>query len=795
MPNLRRLVSATTLALFPLAFSSCDDVLDLSSSGGGGSGSGSTRVGDIQPLDAAPRVDLPGRVSVFFRVVSPSGKGVADLTESDFQLLEDGNTVSMSESQQRLLSKPQVFSSYSLLLLDRSGSIAQSPTGEQEEIDAATAYIDLVTSQSPQSFIALAWFDGEAHIRPVLLDDFSELGFSNDRARLLEAIQNLHDQAPSSTSTNLYGAIVAGLAELDEVDLRADAAGIEFRALALVTFTDGTDQAGTTPLQSAIARVREVDPKTAQRRYSVFSIGLGNEIDESVLRQLGPEGSAFATSFAELTPQFEVVAQGVRDVANSFYFLSYCSPKQNGSGDHVLTVRAVRDGDVAEEDYEFSADYFSGGCGFVDVIDALMPGESQTIGDLTQDATGRVLVCGGRVDAGSSPESTLFVARFSADGVLDRTFGIDGVTTLGGAFGLTSVQANALAVDVDGTLVVGGAAGTGDLPFGRPSVALWRLGTDGQVLSERLLPLHGADGDWLADLAIDSQRRIVACGRAGVASPRTAVWRFGSDLALDTSFHAPDGYLLHRNQGSPADSAEALVLLPGDAAVIVGSGRSAALSAADAKMLKVTAAGELDPTFGTDGLVMNDAFQAAQPGRALCVARDGAGRIVVGGFLYGGGAPKRPALWRLTAAGRPDTTFLGSPFSHTFATGLATLPQALLADPDVNFSQSTVIRGLTIHSDDSILAVGRRTNAEGNDDVTTWRFDRAGMLAAAYNGTGFLIEDGSSGDDSSESGDAVRILRDGRILAAGSSTHDGTSRAILWLDSEVSRVFGPWGQN
>jgi uncharacterized delta-60 repeat protein len=237
------------------------------------------------------------------------------------------------------------------------------------------------------------------------------------------------------------------------------------------------------------------------------------------------------------------------------------------------------------------------------------------------------------------------------------------------------------------------------------------------------------------------------------------------------------------------------VLLPGAALVVVGSGRSTALSAADAKILKVTVAGDPDPTFGTDGVLMNDAFQAAQPGRALCVERDGAGRIVVGGFLYGGGAPKRPALWRSTAGGRPDTTFLGSPFSATFATGLATLPQALSADPDVNFSLSTVIRALTIRPDDSILAAGRRTNAEGHDDVAAWRFDRAGMLAAAYNGTGFLIEDGSSGDDSSESGDALRVLRDGRILTAGSSTHDGRSRAILWLDSEVSRVFGPWGQN
>ncbi len=781
--------------------------LFLAACGGGGGGGtddgapAASNVGDVLPLESGPRVDLPGRISVFFRVLTNGGKGIADLGEGDFQLFENGNAVSKSESKQRLLSKPQVFRSYSLLLLDRSGSIAQSAQGEQEEIDAAGAYIELVT-QSLDSYIALAWFDGETDIRPVLLDDFTPLGFTNDKALLLEAIQNLHDQAPASTSTNLYGAIVSGLATLDGIDADADAQDIAFRSLSIVTFTDGTDQAGTSTLQQALDRVMETDVNGA-RRYNAFAIGLGSEIDVPKLRLLGPDGSIFASSFDDLVPQFEVVAKEVRDLANSFYFLSYCSPKQNGSGNHVLTVRAAKNGSSAEEDYSFSADYFAGGCGFLDVLDPLPERASYDVRDMIVDEAGRMWVCGGFTVVPAGVESTLFVACFGADGQLDPAFGDGGVLELSdaGFVNSTSLRAHTMVLDEDGSVVVGGIVGGGDLEFGVPRAALWRLTPQGTISDVYVADAPvSPEGDVLNDIDLDSGRGVIAVGRSGLFVSKSIVWRFGAGLQLDRNFGPPNGYVLHQNNPAiPTDREFAVVVLPDDSIVTAGIGYSDVSGVTDLKVSKRRYPGLLDATFHADGIVMGHDVQAVWPGVGADVAVDSAGRIVVGGWLDDLALPDRPALWRFLPDGMPDRDFLSSPFSDFFRTGLATLPRELVDDPDVNFSNTARIRALELHTDDTILATGLRRNAEGHDDLAVWRFDVEGMLEADFNGTGFLVEDGSAGDDSFEGGRVLRIHPDGRIWTAGQAVPadavGSSAKLALWIDQEFDRVFAPTGAN
>ena len=514
----------------------------IDSIGGSSAPPGSSLNGDLLPLDAEPRVDLPGRVSVFFQVLGPAGTGVAGLEGGEFELLEDGEPVSLSESKQRLLARPRVFRSYSLLLLDRSGSIVGSPSSAQEQIEAARVYIELV-SQSPESFIALAWFDGSNDIRPLLLDDFTELGFSNDREKLLEAIDNLHDQPPSSTSTNLNGAVLRGLADLDEIDADALAQGIEFRSLTLVTFTDGSDQAGTTAMEEVQERLGEIE-ESGRRRYRAFTIGLGSEINVQALGELGPDGTVFAQGIGDLTPQFELIAQAVADVANSFYFLSYCSPKQDGSGLHSLTVRVRTQGVVAEEVYEFSADYFSGGCGFVDFFTPVQQRGAIVVGDMAVDAEGRVLIVGSHRSAGAITEE-LSLVRVEADGSADESFGALGRVRLSQTGTFTSLRGTGVVVDGDGTIVVGGIAGAGELDASLTRAALWRFDASGTLIDSAIVPAASSDGDALNDLELDSAGRIVAVGRAGVQESRTAVWRFGPELQADLEFNLPQGFLLH----------------------------------------------------------------------------------------------------------------------------------------------------------------------------------------------------------------------------------------------------------
>jgi len=766
----------------------------IDSIGGSSAPPGSSLNGDLLPLDAEPRVDLPGRVSVFFQVLGPAGTGVAGLEGGEFELLEDGEPVSLSESKQRLLARPRVFRSYSLLLLDRSGSIVGSPSSAQEQIEAARVYIELV-SQSPESFIALAWFDGSNDIRPLLLDDFTELGFSNDREKLLEAIDNLHDQPPSSTSTNLNGAVLRGLADLDEIDADALAQGIEFRSLTLVTFTDGSDQAGTTAMEEVQERLGEIE-ESGRRRYRAFTIGLGSEINVQALGELGPDGTVFAQGIGDLTPQFELIAQAVADVANSFYFLSYCSPKQDGSGLHSLTVRVRTQGVVAEEVYEFSADYFSGGCGFVDFFTPVQQRGAIVVGDMAVDAEGRVLIVGSHRSAGAITEE-LSLVRVEADGSADESFGALGRVRLSQTGTFTSLRGTGVVVDGDGTIVVGGIAGAGELDASLTRAALWRFDASGTLIDSAIVPAASSDGDALNDLELDSAGRIVAVGRAGVQESRTAVWRFGPELQADLEFNLPQGFLLHEAvPGAPADEALAVAVAGDDSLAVASRARSAVFASPDLEVLRLVSTGALDTSFA-GGSVRGHSVQKLVPGEARDIAFDSQGNVVVGGSYSEPGRPERPAVWRFRPDGSPDTSFQGSPFASFFGTGLVALPDELVEQQRIFFGDVANIRSIAVASDDSIVAHGMRRNAALHEDVSSWRFGTDGVLERAYNGTGFMMEDGALGNGTHEQARATLIHPDGRIFAAGAARPEGApdtdSILGLWIDSEPERVFAPTG--
>ena len=68
----------------------------------------------------------------------------------------------------------------------------------------------------------------------------------------------------------------------------------------------------------------------------------------------------------------------------------------------------------------------------------------------------------------------------------------------------------------------------------------------------------------------------------------------------------------------------------------------------------VAAPGDLDATFGTDGMVLTDIGTGNDSGRAVAV--DSAGRIVVAGYSYNG-VDDDFAVVRYTSGGVLDTTF------------------------------------------------------------------------------------------------------------------------------------------
>ncbi len=291
----------------------------------------------------------PAIVSMLFKVETEGGVPLTGLTPDNFRIYEDGETISRFESQQTIRHEPGKFRSHILLLLDLSGSILESENLTVLK-EAARNFIHAVMpAQYAESYrevdMAIWWFDGAAQAHQLV-------SFDTETTRLISGIDNIHEQMSEDSSTNLYGAAIQA------VDLIADKTGQFGETVAVgsvVIFTDGKDQASRRTKEDALAAVNNAD-----NAVSVYTIGLGGEIDSEVLEDIGRDGFLYAEDVEALVPKFEEIAGTIREDINSHYLLKYCSPKRSGA--HDLTVEAVYNEMTGSITTCFCADGFTGGC-------------------------------------------------------------------------------------------------------------------------------------------------------------------------------------------------------------------------------------------------------------------------------------------------------------------------------------------------------------------------------------------------------------------------------------------------
>ncbi|MEM9382107.1 MAG: hypothetical protein AAGB93_19280 [Planctomycetota bacterium] len=765
----------------------------------------------VEALSPDPRVDLPGRVSVFLQVRTGTGAPAADLTGSDFRIYENEELVSSTESSQRIVAQPQIFRTYLHLLIDRSNSV-QAGGGVDAVKNGAKELIEAVVDDDRSNFVKISWFDGSPNIHPIAGFDF---GFSNDPVLLNAAIDALDVEPPFSTSTNLYGAVVGGIAALDAEDVVAEANGVQNRSLALVTFTDGTHQAGSqVTLQDAVNAIEGTS--AAGVGHTAFTIGVGAEIDPVVLALLGPNGSRSASDFNLLAEAFQRIGEDVRDLANSFYFLSYCSPKTFGINDLRVSV-LDSPSNASDALFSFDAQYFGGGCAFLDVrnLPELGGGLARSfVSDAVELTDGRVAVVGWRssdcLEPGCGTRATAFVAVLRTspaetepgeveDGFLDSGFDLDGVVELE-ALPYEVSGATSIVEAPGGGLVIGG--------WGRPSAqsgfaeaVAWAVSADGSTVTRSDVSGPALVDQAILDLEVSPSGGYVAAGFLGSTSRTFAVWKLRDDLALDVGY-GTDGTVFFPPTPVLGNEGATEVAVDGSRAYVMGRVGGAI------QVLALDGLGSPDPGFGTDGLVearrtFGSATYQASAGDAVV---DVQGRLVVGGTLRGGwgGTVLRdqPALWRFEPDGSPDTDFAGSTSSPTFGTGVVTLREGSTNDPDIDFGRDTGITGLALGPDGTILATGQRRNAEMHTDLAQFAFDPiSGRLSSSYNFLGFLIDDGATADDSYDGGAAVLVLESGAIWTLGVSSPDDPALPggvndvpTVWVDRDPARAFPPIGQ-
>jgi uncharacterized delta-60 repeat protein len=363
---------------------------------------------------------------------------------------------------------------------------------------------------------------------------------------------------------------------------------------------------------------------------------------------------------------------------------------------------------------------------------------------------GKIVVAGYSYNTGSNYDFAL--VRYTSSGVLDGSFGTGGKVTT--PIGSGADEGYSVALQSDGKIVVAGYSYNGS----NNDFALVRYTSGGALDSSfgtggKVTTPIGSSDDVGTSMALQPDGKIVVAGYVGTyPNADVALVRYTANGTLDSSFGT--GGKVTTDIGS--SDVGLSVALQSDGRIVV-AGYSYKGSYPDIALVRYNADGTLDSSFGTGGKVTTPIGSSNSEDVGYSVALQSDGKIVVAGYADNGSSDDAIALVRYTASGALDTSFgTGGKVSTVIGRG--------------GVGQSVVLQ-----SDGRILVAGDSWN--GNDsDVALVRYTASGALDSSF-GTGGKVTTpiGSSNDN----GKSVMLQSDGKIVVAGSFLNGSYADTVL----------------
>jgi uncharacterized delta-60 repeat protein len=240
---------------------------------------------------------------------------------------------------------------------------------------------------------------------------------------------------------------------------------------------------------------------------------------------------------------------------------------------------------------------------------------------------GKIVVAGQSLVSGNAADlADMLVARFHADGSLDSSFGVAGSMVFDVTSGTDLVRNIVLLPD--GSMVVAGENNSSD-PADQTGVA--KLTADGTLDASfgtggRLSFVAANVGQ---GLALQPDGKLLLAGGTTSFPSSFALMRLEADGSYDEGF-GNDGAVTHRTSTSTTgagDIAYAIALNP-DGRIYV-AGASGSINQ-DFGLVRFTAEGVVDATFGTNGVSIVDFDGLGDGAESVVVQPDG--KIVMGGY-------------------------------------------------------------------------------------------------------------------------------------------------------------------
>ena len=320
------------------------------------------------------------------------------------------------------------------------------------------------------------------------------------------------------------------------------------------------------------------------------------------------------------------------------------------------------------------------------------------------------------------------------------------------------------------------------------------FGTQGFVVRNLAV---GTNGELCRGIVVQSTGKIVVAGsveHVGAADPRDrdiAVARFNTDGTKDTTFGTDGVLVLDLSTGVvngtafSADSAWGLARYADDRLVIHGGQVRAGGVDTDFALIRLTADGARDATFGTNGVVTLDTLENGVSNNASprnVTILPGTDGLIGAGYQPLAGGDTHPALYKVTDTGVLDTTFATNGVFSTSVLAEQTETYEAQVQPDPAGGYKLVTTGY-----------GRQLDTE-TTDVLSLRLTSAGVLDTTYGTNGFArIDVGGFADNSRR----LVVLPDRRIMLFGGGRKTAADVdgfvAVLEPDGQPDTSWGPAG--
>jgi uncharacterized delta-60 repeat protein len=364
----------------------------------------------------------------------------------------------------------------------------------------------------------------------------------------------------------------------------------------------------------------------------------------------------------------------------------------------------------------------------------------------------------GKIVVVGTASNAIEVIRYTSSGSLDSTFGSGGiVTTQTGKF---RSQGMAVAVQGDGKIVAAGYAyNSYSSKYGyNYAITMVRYNSDGSL--DQTFGGHKGGGIVATDItpnidvpsgvALQPDGKIVVVGHAGegilgaiTPTPlELVVLRYDTNGSLDSTFGT--GGIAALRQGV-VESGSSVAVQP-DGSIVAGAYQGNVASQAGAAVVRFTAAGQLDSTFGSGGIATFTLAGATNYGTPSVAVQSG-NIVALGTASYSSG--NQIYLTRFTTTGQLDTSFGSSGFVTNSA-----------------FSSTAATGAVQVAGNGDLLVAGTSTSATptGTPDFALAAYLPTGALDTTFGTNGVTTTDFNN---SSDSVSGMAIQSDGNIVLAG----------------------------